>query len=153
MADLRVEGADKFDVLAKALKRIGDKGLSKELYAGLNRATKPLKEAAKESAGENLPRRGGLNKRVAKARLSTRRRGGRNPGVRIVAKGMAQLERIDKLGRVRHPVGGHRDRWVDQEIPEAKGWFTEPMQAGAPEVRKELVKTLDDVARKAAQKY
>jgi hypothetical protein len=153
MADLEIRGADKLGKLAKALKQAGDKDLQKELYAGLNRATKPLRSDAKRSADENLPRRGGLNKRVARARMSTRRRGGKNPGIKIVAKGMPQLGRIDRLGKVKHPVHGHRDRWVDQKIPEAQGWFTDPMQAGAPPVRKELVRTLDAIARKLARKY
>lgn len=151
MADLQIKGADKLDQVAKALKQAGDKELKKELYAGLNRATKPLRAAAKKSAEANLPRKGGLNRRVARARMSTRRRGGRDPGIKIVAKGLDQLGRIDARGEVKHPVYGHRDRWVTQDIPEAQGWFTDPMQAGAEDVRKELVKTLDGIAKKIAR--
>lgn len=150
--DLQVKGADKLDKVARALREAGDKELQKELYAGLNRATKPLRGAAKESALENLPHRGGLNRRVARARMSVRRRGGKSPSIKIVAKGM-QLGRIDARGQVKHPVYGHRDRWVIQNISKAEGWFTEPMQKGAPEVRKELIRTLDQIARKIARKY
>jgi hypothetical protein len=153
MVDLQIKGADQLGALAKALRQAGDKELQKELYAGLNRATKPLRQAAKESAERNLPQRGGLNKRVAKARMSTRRSAGRNPGVRIVAKGLDQLSRMDAKGEVKHPTYGRRDRWVTQEIREAQGWFSDPMKAGAPAVRRELIKTLDKVARKVARKY
>jgi hypothetical protein len=152
VADLEITGAEKFAVVARALKQAGDKELSKELYAALNRSTKSPRQAARERADERLPRRGGLNRRVARARLSTRRAAGKNPGVKIVAKGLDQLARIDAEGKVRHPTpkGG---KWVDQDIPNARGWFTEPMQAAAPEVRRELVRALDEVARKLARKY
>lgn len=151
MADIRIQGADKLAEVAKALKQAGNKELRKELYAAINRSTKDLRNDAKESARQHLPRSGGLNKRVAKARMSTKRRTGRVAGVKIVAVGMDQLALMDR-GRVKHPVHGHRDRWVEQRIPEAEGWFTEPMQAGAPKVRKELVQALDDLAKKIERK-
>ncbi len=154
MADISITGAEKFAEVAKALKQVADKELSKELYAGLNRSTKMLRADAKQAAGRQLPQRGGLARRVeTKARLSTRRRTGRDAGIRIVATGkVTQLKQMDE-GKVRHPVYGHRNRWVGQNIPRAEGWFTETMNEGAPEVRKELVKVLDDIARKLARKY
>lgn len=153
MADLQVTGYEKFDAVARALKQAGDKELRKELSAGLNRATKTIRADAKQSAEDKLPRRGGLNKRVARARLSTKRSGGRDPGVRIVAKGLEQLGLIDERGLVRHPVYGNRGRWVTQDVKEAQGWFTDPMNAGADEARRALVKSLDEIARKLARKY
>lgn len=151
MSDFEIRGAEKFEKVAKALKS-GDKELRKELYAGLNRATKPMRAAAKKSAGDNLPRAGGLNKRVARARLSTRRRTGKNAGISIVAKGMDQLALMDR-GYVRHPVYGDRGRWVTQPIPDSEGWFTKPMEDGKPQAQREIVKSLDDVAKKLARKY
>lgn len=152
MADVTVTGAEKFAKVAKALKQAGDKELAKELYSSLNRATKPMRANAKKAAEQRLPKAGGLNKRVAKARLSTRRRAGKNPGVRIVATGMSQLAMMDK-GRVRHPVYGNRGRWVNQPIPQAEGWFTEPMEEGKPTAQREIVKSLDAVAKKLARRY
>lgn len=152
MADLEVKGAEKFAQVAKALKKTADKELQKELYSALNRATKPMRTEAKKSAEQRLPKTGGLNKRVARARMSTRRRAGRDPGVRIVATGMDQLALMDQ-GRVRHPVYGNRKRWVNQPIPDAKGWFTDPMEEGKPTAQREIVKTLDQIARKLARRY
>ena len=152
MSDLSITGAEKFEKVAKALKQAGDKELRKELYSAINRATKPMRAEAKKSAERNLPKTGGLNKRVAQARFSTRRRAGRNPGVQIVAKGMGQLALMDR-GRVRHPVYGNRKRWVNQPIPDAEGWFTQPMEEGKLVAQKEIVRTLDDVAKKIARKY
>lgn len=152
MRDFEVRGAEKLAKVAKDLKRLGDKDLSKELYAGLNRATKPMRANAKKSAQDNLPRAGGLNKRVARARFSTRRKTGRNPGVQIVAKGMDQLELMNR-GFVRHPVYGNRGRWVNQPIPDAEDWFTKPMEDGKPEAQREIVKALDNVAKKIPRNY
>lgn len=151
MADLKITGAEKLDVLARALKQYGDKGLEKELYSALNRSTKPLRKNALKAAERKLPRTGGLNRRVAAAKTSVRRLNGQGAGVRIVASGMEQLDLIDK-GRVRHPVWGNRGRWVNQPIPEAKGWFTDTMKDGADDVRRELVKAIDGVAIDLARK-
>lgn len=152
MADLQVTGADKFAKVAKELKQVGDRDLAKELYKALNSGTKPMRANAKKAAEQRLPRAGGLNKRVARARLSTRRKAGKNPGIKIVATGMSQLSMMDQ-GRVRHPVWGNRGRWVNQPIPHAKGWFTEPMEEGAPVARREIIRSLDAVAKKLARKY
>lgn len=145
---LEVEGADKLRVVSRALKDLGDKDLSRGVFRGLNRATIPLREDARRSAATVLPQRGGLAERVARSRMTTRRRAGRNPGISIQAKGMPQLRSMDR-GMVRHPVYG-RAPWVTQRI--TPGWFTEPMQAGAPEVRRELLQVLDDAARELARR-
>lgn len=152
MGDIEIRGAEKLSAVAKELKKVGAKDLQKELYSALNRATKTMRAEANKAAEQNLPKTGGLNKRVAAARLSTRRRAGKNPGVRIVAKGLQQLELIDR-GVVRHPVYGHRDRYVAQKIPDAEGWFTKSMEDGAPEARKEILEALDSVAKKLAHRY
>lgn len=145
-ADLSVTGADDLARVAKALRELGDKGLQRELYSGLNRATKPLKESARRSAENILPKRGGLGERVAKTRMSTRRRTGPNTaGVRIQSKVDARIDR----GEVRHPVFAQPGRprvWVSQKV--TAGWFTKPMEAGADDVRRELVQVIDDVAKK-----
>lgn len=144
--ELSVQGADKLQQVAQALKQYGRGDLKKELYAGLNRATKPLRADVKRRGPERLPRRGGLAERVAKTRLSTRRGLGRDPGVRIVAGTNAVKDpgAINR-GRLVHPVYGHGPRVVQQVTP---GWFTDPMQAGAPQVRDELLQVIDEVARK-----
>lgn len=151
MVNIRVEGADKLGVLAKELRRTGNKELSRELYSALNRATKAMRAEALKTAEQDLPREGGLNQRVAASRLSTRRRGGRNPGVKIVAKGLRQLDLIDR-GEVRHPVYGRRGRWVRQQIPDAEGWFTKSLEASADEVRQEILTAIDDIAKKIERK-
>ncbi len=145
--DLTIEGADKLRVVARALRDLGDKELSREVYRGLNRATIPLRADAKRSAATVLPQRGGLAERVAKSKMTTRRRAGRNPGITIQAKGMPQLRAMDR-GTVWHPVFD-RGSVLQRVEP---GWFSEPMVRGAPRVRRELVRVLDDAARELARR-
>lgn len=147
MLDASATPPEKLDLVARTLRGLGDKDLSRELFRGLNRATTKLKADARAEAGERLPRRGGLAARVAKAKLSTRRKGGRNPGVTIQAKGMAQLAGMD-AGAVKHPVYGNRDVWVTQQI--TPGWFSEPMEAGRDEAFDAIEEVLDDLAAQLA---
>ena len=149
MIDPSIDPPDKLDLVVRTLRDLGDKDLARELSKGLNRATKDLKADAKAEAGRRLPQRGGLAARVAGAKLSTRRRSGRNPGVRIQAAGMAQLSGMD-AGQVKHPVFGNRDVWVTQQI--AGGWFSDPMEAGGPAVARAVEAVLDDVANQAARR-
>ena len=136
------------DTVARALRELGDKELSRELFRGLNRVTTELKKDAKEEAVRRLPRRGGLGAKVGKSRLSTGRRGGRNPGLVIRAKGISQLPKIE-AGEVRHPTYGHKP-FVTQQI--TGGWFTDPMYAGRDEIIHALDVLLEDLATKAAHK-
>ena len=151
MIDPTVQGAEQFGDVAAQLKRLdGDnRDLRRDLYRGLNRAVKPLIADTRESAERKLPRRGGLARRVAAAKMSSRRRTGKNPGIAVVAKGMDQLRGMDQ-GTVRHPVYGNRNVWVTQSI--SPGWFSEPVRAGADEARTEISRVLDEIAREIARR-
>lgn len=149
-ADLTVRGAENLAGIARALKEAGNGELRRELFKGLNRATKPLKADVKQSAIQLLPSRGGLNTIVANAKLTTSNRAsGKNPGVRLTAKSQGHnLPPIDR-GMVRHPVFGRRSVWVLQ--PVTPGFFTKPLNAGVGKVRLELLDVLDDIARKVTR--
>lgn len=142
-------GAEEFARLSKRFKDAGEKELRKELYASVQRATKPAKEAARQAAASELPSRGGLADKVAKAKLTTKARAGRDPSVRIVAKSDLDLRAIDN-GTLRHPVYGNRNRWVSQSIP--AGWFTDAMRRSAPKVRRELTEAMRRVAAQITSK-
>lgn len=142
---IQVEGVQVFTALARALKTYGDKGLRSEFYAGINSSTKPLIADVRTSAINRLPSKGGLGPRVAKSKITTKRRmSGKAAGVRISGASTYDLRSIDR-GRVRHPVFGHPP-WVNQKVK--PGFWTEPLQAGAPQVRRALEKVLNDIARK-----
>jgi hypothetical protein len=143
MIEPSIRGADQLSDLARALRREGDsgKGLKRELYRGLQRATKPLKAKAQQAAESSLPQSGGLNQVVAaKSKITTRILTGSSPRVSIQAKGVGIS--TDK-GFVRHRVFG-TDAWVTQRVQ--GGWFTQTMKDSGPAVAKELNDAIDDVA-------
>lgn len=143
--EMRVTGANELQALARRLRQVGDKDLRKELYSGLRRSAKPLIAEARDNAEKTLPKHGGLNERVARSKFKVSTRGaGRNPGVRITATGLDR--RIDTTGTVLHPVYGNRKVWVTEKVK--PGWFTDPMEAGAPVVRRQQLLTIRTVARK-----
>lgn len=144
--DFTVQGANELAVIAAHLKRTGDREVRKELFAGLNRATKPLKADVKRSALDTLPRRGGLASVISKAKLSTSNRAsGKNPGVRITGASPGHALRPIDAGEVRHPVFGN-NVWVTQKV--TPGFFTKPLEAGVDTVRKELLDVLEQIAAK-----
>ena len=145
MATLKIDGGDRFKEAAARVRRANGE-LHGELIDALERSAPPLEHAATRSAAENLPKRGGLNAVVASAGMRHQRRAG---GIRITASGITQLK-LTNEGRVRHPVYGHPGTWVGQMIPKARDWFGKPIRAGAPKVRAELKKALDEIARKIA---
>lgn len=137
--ELRIRGAEQLASMSKALRSAGDgKGLRKEMYKGFQRATKDAKSKPPQVAATELPHRGGLAAEVAKAKLSTRTRGGgKSVGIQIVAKGK-YLRQTDR-GVIRN----------SQRVP--SGWFTETLQRAAPAVRKEVIEAMEQVAREIAR--
>jgi hypothetical protein len=144
--EVKVEGADALGRLARRLKEDGNKELRKKLMAGIQRATRPLREEIKVAARRQLPRSGGLNEFVASGKFSTKTRsGGRKVGVRITGvKSGHDIRAIDR-GRLRHPVWGNRRRWVNQRV--RPGFFTKTIEDRAHIVRDELVDVMQEVAR------
>jgi hypothetical protein len=143
---IEIQGADQLARLAKQLREAGAKDLQAELGKAINRATKPIKADIRQSLKENLPKRGGLAKRAAASRLTTRRRtAAKTAGVRIVAKGTLSLYHLNQ-GQVRHRKDGKIDGGKVQSI--APGVWDKPAEAALPEVRRELVAAMDAVAKK-----
>lgn len=140
--DIRIEGAEKFAALSKALGK-GSKELRSELNKGITRAVKPFKADVKKFARGRLPKRGGLARRVARTSLPTRKR---TDGIRVVAQpnAVADPMRIDR-GRVKHPVFGRAPSVLQDITP---GFFHEPAEDSGPVVRKELVEVIDTVTSK-----
>jgi hypothetical protein len=140
-----IEGADQLAALAKRLREVGDKDLQRKLYAGINRAMKPLRAQAKTSLQQHTPKRRGLAARKAKTvkfRVS-RRTGQRTAGVRLTAQG-GQVGAMDR-GEIWHPIFGRANTRVRQPMP--PGWFTTPTRAAGPEIRSEVEAVMSDVAR------
>lgn len=140
--DVRIVGAQQLEQLARQLKEMGGAELRRGLFRGIERAMKPVKAAVRESALSSLPKKGGLNQRVARAKLSTKKRtAGRDVAIRLVASG-GDLRRIDE-GKVRHPVFGHRKVWVTEAVE--PGWFSHPTEKAAPAARDEILAVFEDI--------
>lgn len=143
--DLVIKGADDLGVLAKRLKEVGDKTLRKELLAGIRVATKGTKAAIKANALSSLPARGGLAAIVANSKVSTKTRTTGAIGIRITAANPHSIRGMDR-GNLRHPVFGNRGKWVSQKVK--AGWFTDPIEADAPNIRYEIGQAMSSVAAK-----
>jgi len=103
--------------------------------------------AAKVSAFEKLPHHGGLNKIVASARIRVRRVSIRE--VDVVATGIRQLANTNR-GFINHPTYGHRLRET-QQLPRARGWFTNPMRNGKRRILNEVGKAMHRVAKRVTE--
>lgn len=149
---VRVDGVDQFGAVARRLKDAGARDLRRELYRGLNRAVKPMKEAVRSSVGDYMP--SGYTP-ILEANLklgSSNRAGGRNPGIRITgrAKGRPRPRRVGALeaGVLRHPLFGNRGYWYATSV--RPGFFGEPLKRDAPEARVQIKLVLDELAEKIA---
>jgi hypothetical protein len=149
--EVRITGAEQLRKLAVDLKAAGSpaRGLRVELLRAMRLAAKPMVEAAKASARENLPKHGGLNVWVADgAKIAARNRVASTNavGMRIVAtEGAAKLEDMDK-GKVRHPVFGNRAVWRSQDIQ--AGWFSKPLNEAMPAVQADVLMAMDIIGRR-----
>ena len=141
----QIQGAEQLDALAHVLKDWGEVKLNRQLTGAITKATKPAKQAIRDSARRKLPKRGGLADVIARSRLSTSKRKG---GVRIRASSKHSIKKMDQ-GILRHPVfaDSRLERnawtWVNQDVE--AGWFTDPLEELAPEVRDEILKAMNDV--------
>jgi hypothetical protein len=153
---ITVTGADGLARLSRALKDAGRNDLRKDLLRGIRKASKPMIPAARAAAAEALPHRGGLAEEISGAKWAVRTRlSGRGAGVRITgawSSGGRQhdLSKLD-AGLLRHPVWGHPVHgpgaiWVGQAI--RPRWFSDAMNALAPEIRQELVNVIGEVAQR-----
>jgi hypothetical protein len=144
--DLRITGAQDFARLSARLREVGDKGLRRELYKGLNAAAKPAKAAIKPNIRARLPHRGGAGDFVASTlRVTQSNRGGQNPAVIIWSKSNHNIRAINR-GQLRHPVYGNKKVWANTAVePDT---FTEPIESRASQMRQDMEKVIKVVAAK-----
>ena len=145
MALVAGSGSAQLAALAVRLKVAGDKTLRRELLRGLKSGAEPLVKKVADAAREQLPHGGGLNEQVASQKVKVQvRTGARTAGVRMTTT--APDTAMTDSGFVRHPVYGNRKKWVVQEIPAAKGWWSKTLADGASDVQPELAAAMERVA-------
>jgi hypothetical protein len=139
-----VNGERQLAELGARLQGAAAAGIRKSTQAQIRAAVKPLIPIIQESARASLPKAGGMNNFVARRRPRTSvRMGPRVQSVRITYKGKgAPSDR----GPWRHPVFGHRDRWVSQEYTPALGWWERAEAEGTPLAKVLMSQVLRDVA-------
>ena len=138
-------GSAQLAALAVRLKVAGDKTLRRELLRGLKSGADPLVKKVAEAARAQLPHGGGLNEQVAGQKVKVQvRTGARTAGVRLTTTA-PDTSQTDS-GFVRHPVFGNRKKWKTQQIPAAKGWWSQTLADGAPDVQPDLAAAMERVA-------
>jgi hypothetical protein len=115
----------------------------------------PMRQSARNGALAILPKRGGLNERVAGSRFTVSFYSG-SRGVRFRVTGVSrqrdQLSRMDDPGFVRHPVfpdpSRPRSEWTWRGQSITPGWFTKPLTLDATRNGGEIDHAIADLARK-----
>lgn len=144
VADLNVRGVKELRHVGE-LMRDAPQDLRREMFRGINRATKEPRRQTLQELADRLPDSGGASTAIRKdTKLNIKRNmRGRNVGIRVVAKSPRTVQRMNNQGILRHPVFGHRGIWVNQDVRGLSGWFDEPMERSAPQVRQEILEALD----------
>jgi hypothetical protein len=152
-----MSGADDYAALARRLKEAGEGGLARALRKALNDAAAPITREIRdlEHLKAYLPDRYALIL-AADVKVSTLGAGSvRNPGVRIQASGRDHKRKVGRLdsGVISHPVypRGDRRKWKwsnDQTGGMRAGFFTDPCEKSAPQVRDQILKAMHETAAK-----
>ena len=157
---LKVEGGEQLRALAVELKA-GDRALWLATARNLRAIAKPAAAAVQAEERRVLPKRGGLNEKVANTKIGVRiTTGRRSAGVRLV-QGKKVIPGFvggaNDTGLVRHPNRGgpkfseeRRDKaggWSTTRVP--TGWWERPLLAMAPEAMVAMRKAMDEAARVA----
>ena len=145
-----VTGQQRLYILARTLRELGARDLSNELMRGLTRAVAPMRSAIRASALSTLPSRGGLAGRIARSRITTRRRtGGRTAGVSLVTSSEHSIRQMDR-GILKHPVFGNKEVWVTQRVN--SDWWSRPIRDHAAGAREEMDRVMEEIARDVAKR-
>lgn len=168
MVDVRVQGAEKFRHVAAYLKGPATKELRKQLSKRLRTAVKPAVEDVKAKvrslpvrsvggggSGQRRAHRGGRGKShglrsTIASGVRVQIRYGDRPDLKIVIRpnlpgGQQKLPRyLNRASGWRHPVYGHRDRWVKQVGGE---YFEQTILRHQQQIAGEIVGALDDAAQ------
>ena len=121
------------------------KDVRRECERGLRQATAPMRRTFRAGALGYLPLRGGLGEWVtAGMRFRTSVSLSPNPRLRISASIPGHDLPALNRGRDRHPVFGHRDRWVTQTV--RPHFWDDAGIVGAQEAGDEISKAIDRAA-------
>lgn len=137
------------DNLVRAVRTHADaKAIRRDLYRGLNSATKGVRTQMIDAIPNALPRRGGLAEQMkAKVGSRTTAKSGKYAGVSIRFASKGYDIRTLMGGQVRHPVFGH-EPWVEQTAGVNPDAFVEAFARQKPDMQRAISRVLEDIARK-----
>ena len=146
-----------FRALQAKLKETGQVGLRRNMRKAIVTATAPARKAVKAELEAVMPKGGGLNKYLAKSKISTAvLTGARTAGVEVRGRGpkdrnrkYGQFREIN-AGRIRHPVFGRRDNpqdWQWTQVP--AGWWEKALDPFVPAVEAAQTAAMNVTAREA----
>lgn len=149
---IRVTGAAEIARVAAAVRAAGsDRAIVNDMAKEIRKGTLPIRKSVKARALLILPKRGGLGRWVASARITGLvRRGVHSAGVTIRggrnSRGhRTDLRRID-LGETRHPTWGHAP-WSPQKL--VPGFFTEAVtEEGSDQLERAVLVAAQNAAER-----
>lgn len=151
-----VTGIADFKALSDRLKEAGETGLRRELYKAIDKGARELTDEIK-SAEHLKPYMPDPYAEVLAADLSVRifKRSGRDPHLTVRAEGRTKkrkLVQLDERGVLVHPVFGRGLRkdwiWRDQFSHVRQGFFSDPVNHAAPQIREKILAAMRETARK-----
>jgi hypothetical protein len=150
-----ITGAADFAALSARLKEAGATGLRRELYKAIGKAADDLVTEIR-SPQHLRPYMPDPYAEVLASDLSVRvfKRGGSDAHVTLRAEARSRKRKVVRLdeGVLVHPVFGtglRRDwSWVAQTSHVRPGFFSDPVQRCAPQVRKRIEAAMRETARK-----
>jgi hypothetical protein len=165
MLQVGIGGSNLLHDVAAAIKTASDKGMEKEMAAGLRRATKPVQAAIVASADRTMPAAGGYRTEFSRSLRfrNTIRTGSRNALVRLTTYAEGAKERRDILrleaGQLRHPVFGRsRQLRSRRRVPSpwavttiTPGFWRRGTDNAADAAAAEMRGVLDDFAARIAR--
>jgi hypothetical protein len=147
----RIEGAEQLALVGRAVRSLGaDRKIVNEMTKEIRRAVPPIRSAVKQNAIAYLPKRGGLNRWVARGRITANvRRSANNAGVTIVDGKNSLKKRTDmraiNAGTTRAPLFGDRSNWYSHAV--RPGFFDDAItQEGADAFREAVIIAVDRAA-------
>lgn len=146
---VQVQPGRDLTTVRRNLRQLGDRGLSRQLSAGLQRAAKPLKPAVQKSAASLMPSGYGptLSKSLRVRTQTRERRGSASVQIRLFGEGKGEKRDIPTINRgtLRHPVFGRRKKaWVAQKVK--VGFVDRPADQLGPAMAREMQAVVEHVA-------
>jgi hypothetical protein len=135
------------------LKEIGEDGLARSLSTAIGKAVRPLPGEIRDGMRSYMPNAYAavLAADTKISRRTTQTEDGTKVTVYATNASFRQrrLSRLDS-GILWHPVFGNRKEWREQGAPSVTpGWFSDPAEKSAPDIRAAITEALDEVVRKA----